>query len=98
MNFSQLNLEIQLIFFKEVASLLRQQLADAEGEKLLRNAVYLSSIGGVDYESFIGENPNTTESVKQELVNWVIGNITDVVKVKLVNCLLLIHLLLRDFT
>ncbi|KAK9228932.1 hypothetical protein WN944_021889 [Citrus x changshan-huyou] len=43
-----LNLEIQLIFFKEVASLLRQQLADAEGEKLLRNAVYLSSIGGVE--------------------------------------------------
>ncbi|GAY60345.1 hypothetical protein CUMW_201280 [Citrus unshiu] len=44
-----LNLEIQLIFFKEVASLLRQQLADAEVEKLLRNAVYLSSIGGEIY-------------------------------------------------
>ncbi|KAJ4717715.1 GDSL esterase/lipase [Melia azedarach] len=75
-----LNLEIQLSFFKEVASLLRQQLGDAEAEKLLRNAVYLSSNGGVDYFVLIGNHPNATEPLKREFVKLLLGNITNVVK------------------
>lgn len=80
----QLNLEIQLSFFKEVASLLRQQLGDAEAEKLLRNAVYLSSNGGVDYFVLIGNHPNATEPLKREFVKLLLGNITNVVKVKVI--------------
>ncbi|KAK0597582.1 hypothetical protein LWI29_026715 [Acer saccharum] len=71
-----LNLGIQLGFFKNVASLWRQELGDAEANKRLNNAVFLIYIGGVDYFSFPSVYPNATESEKKEYVNWVIGNIT----------------------
>ncbi|KAL5755473.1 hypothetical protein ACOSQ2_020219 [Xanthoceras sorbifolium] len=71
-----LHLDIQLGFFKNVATLWRQQLGDAEANKRLNNAVFLISIGGVDYAAFSSDYPNATETVKQEYVNWVIGNIT----------------------
>ncbi|KAK1576243.1 hypothetical protein Q3G72_012186 [Acer saccharum] len=73
-----LNLDIQQGLFKEAASLLNQQLGDVEAKKLIRNAVYLSSIGGVDYMVF--DSDNATLSMKQDYVNIIIGNITNWVK------------------
>ncbi|XP_044467583.1 GDSL lipase-like isoform X5 [Mangifera indica] len=79
-NPSTLNLERQLSLFMNVVNTLTQQLGNAEAKKLLTNAVYLSSIGGVDYEHFKSDYPNATESMKLEYVNWVIGNITNAIK------------------
>ncbi|KAJ0075530.1 hypothetical protein Patl1_33439 [Pistacia atlantica] len=74
-----LSLEAQLSNFKEVVSLLKQQVGDAEAEQILMNAVYLSSIGGVDY-IFGNIYPNATESEMENYVQLVIGNITNVIK------------------
>ncbi|XP_044467582.1 GDSL esterase/lipase 1-like isoform X4 [Mangifera indica] len=79
-NPSTLNLERQLSLFMNVVNTLTQQLGNAEAKKLLTNAVYLFSIGGVDYAWFKVDYPNATESMKLEYVNWVIGNITNVIK------------------
>ncbi|KAJ9190452.1 hypothetical protein P3X46_001654 [Hevea brasiliensis] len=62
----------QISYLEDVASLLKQQLGDAKAKKLLNEAVYLFSIGGVDYLTSIA-----TETEEEELVNMVIGNITD---------------------
>ncbi|KAJ0007987.1 hypothetical protein Pint_29421 [Pistacia integerrima] len=70
----------QLKYFKEVANLLKQQLGDAVAKKILADAIYLSSFGGVDYMSFINSTSNPTELQQQEYVNMVIGNFTDVIK------------------
>ncbi|KAJ0007017.1 hypothetical protein Pint_28822 [Pistacia integerrima] len=75
-----LSLEAQLSNFKEVVSLLKQQLGDAEAGQILTNAVYLSSIGGVDYHIFSDQYPNATESEMENYVQVVIGNITNVIK------------------
>ncbi|KAJ0007090.1 hypothetical protein Pint_29368 [Pistacia integerrima] len=70
----------QLKYFKEVANLLKQQLGDAEAKKILADAIYLSSFGGVDYMTFIRSISNPTELQQREHVNKVIGNFTDVIK------------------
>ncbi|KAK1578124.1 hypothetical protein Q3G72_027730 [Acer saccharum] len=79
-----LHLDIQLGFFKNVVSLWRHELGNAEANKRLNNAVFLISIGGVDYLSFPSDYPNATESEKQEYVNWVIGNITNTITVNFI--------------
>ncbi|KAJ0007457.1 hypothetical protein Pint_28844 [Pistacia integerrima] len=75
-----ISLEAQLSNFKEVVSLLKQQLGDAEADQILRNAVYLSGIGGVDYYIFSDQYPNATESEMENYVQVVIGNILNVIK------------------
>ncbi|KAJ9190451.1 hypothetical protein P3X46_001653 [Hevea brasiliensis] len=65
----------QLSYFEDVAGLLKKQIGDEEAKKMLTEAVYLSSIGGIDLlasEVYI----NGTQAQRQELVNMVIGNIT----------------------
>ncbi|GLT46174.1 hypothetical protein SLA2020_199490 [Shorea laevis] len=79
-NPNTLNLQIQLGFFKEVVNLLTQQLGDTDTKKLLREATYISSIGGVDYMIFVNSSSNITEPAMQEYVNIVIGNITEATK------------------
>ncbi|KAK0597957.1 hypothetical protein LWI29_030213 [Acer saccharum] len=68
-----LHLDIQLGFFKNVAGLWRQKLGDAEANKRLNNAVFLISIGGVDYMTYSSRRYAINAT---EYVNWVIGNIT----------------------
>ncbi|GLU14181.1 hypothetical protein SLE2022_307660 [Rubroshorea leprosula] len=75
-----LGLQIQLGFFKEVVNLLTQQLGDTDTKKLLREAIYISSFGGVDYILFADSSSNVTEPAMQEYVNIVIGNITEAMK------------------
>ncbi|XP_031274224.1 GDSL esterase/lipase 5-like [Pistacia vera] len=56
----------QLKYFKEVANLLKQQLCDAEAKKILADAIYLSSFGGVDCMTFIRSISNPTELQQRE--------------------------------
>ncbi|KAJ0007094.1 hypothetical protein Pint_29364 [Pistacia integerrima] len=70
---------LTLSYFKEVANLLKQQLGDAEAKKILADAIYFSSFGGVDYMSFIDDTANPTKLQQREFVNMVIGNFTDVI-------------------
>ncbi|GLT60005.1 hypothetical protein SLA2020_327950 [Shorea laevis] len=73
-------LEVQIDYFKKVSNLLKEQLGEAGAEELLKGAIYYSSIGGVDYTTFIYEDSNVTESQIQDFVNIVVGNITNGVK------------------
>ncbi|XP_037497502.1 GDSL esterase/lipase 4 isoform X1 [Jatropha curcas] len=73
-------LRAQLEYFKNIKKSLRQQLNDAEAEKVLRRAVYLFSIGGNDYFSFYSSNPTATESSQRAYVEMVIGNLTSVLQ------------------
>ncbi|KAJ9190449.1 hypothetical protein P3X46_001651 [Hevea brasiliensis] len=75
-----IQLRMQLEYFKTLKKSLRQQLHDAEAEKVLRRAVYLFSIGGNDYFSFYTSNPEASESYQQAYVEMVIGNLTLVLK------------------
>lgn len=79
--FGQINLHMQLRYFKNVSSLLKQQLGKTKAKKLLKNAVFLFSSGGNDCWLFEFTEPNATQSQKQEYANLVIGNITEIIKV-----------------
>ncbi|KAJ9190453.1 hypothetical protein P3X46_001655 [Hevea brasiliensis] len=70
----------QISYLEDVASLLKQQLGDEKAQKILKEAVYLCSIGGIDYLTFSGTYLNATETEEEEFVNMVIGNITDGIK------------------
>ncbi|EEF28465.1 zinc finger protein, putative [Ricinus communis] len=76
----QINLKLQLSYFKEVTHLLRQELGEKEAKKLLREAVYLSSIGGNDYNNFYDKRPNGTKTEQDIYVKAVIGNLKNAVK------------------
>ncbi|XP_040371591.1 GDSL lipase [Rosa chinensis] len=72
-----INLPLQLSYFKNVTELLQEQLGDEEAKKLLGSAVYLISMGGNDYFTFYAKyQENATESVQQEYIEIVIGNLT----------------------
>ena len=90
----QINLPAQLSYFKAVVKSLRQKLGDVEAKKVLMRAVYLFSIGGNDYFSFYSENPNATQSYRRQYVGMVIGNLTNVLKVRKS---LRIHYILKVF-
>ncbi|XP_031272548.1 GDSL esterase/lipase 1-like [Pistacia vera] len=75
-----IRLRLQLSYFKDVAKSLKQKLGEAEANRVLRNAVYLFSIGGNDYFSFSQTNPRASQSSKGQYVKTVIGNLTSVLK------------------
>ncbi|GLU22518.1 hypothetical protein SLE2022_385870 [Rubroshorea leprosula] len=79
-NGNAIPLEVQVDYFKEVANLLKDQQGEADAKELLKGAIYYSSIGGVDLDLFILGATNVTESMIQDYVNIVIGNITNQVK------------------
>ncbi|GLT60003.1 hypothetical protein SLA2020_327940 [Shorea laevis] len=79
-NNNSIPFEIQVKYFKDVANLLKDQLGETEAKELLERAIYYSSIGGVDYTSFILTATNVTESLVEAYVNIVIGNITNQIK------------------
>ncbi|KAL6137373.1 hypothetical protein ACLB2K_062665 [Fragaria x ananassa] len=73
-----INLPLQLSYFKNVTELLQEQLGHEEAKKLLGSAVYLISMGGNDYFTFYAEyQENATESLQQEYIGIVIGNLTN---------------------
>ncbi|XP_062008730.1 GDSL esterase/lipase 1-like [Rosa rugosa] len=71
---------MQLSYFRNVTKLLQQKLGHLEAKRILRNAVYLISIGGCDYFSFYATYPNATEPQQEEYVAIVIGNLTTVLQ------------------
>ncbi|GKV47705.1 hypothetical protein SLEP1_g54574 [Rubroshorea leprosula] len=73
--------KVQVDYFKEVANLLRDQLGEADAKELMLqgSTIYYSSIGGVDLSSLISTAVYVTESMIQDYVKIVIGNITDAV-------------------
>jgi hypothetical protein len=78
-----IDLKTQLSFFKNLASLFRKKLSDAETKTFLGRAVYLISIGSNDYAIPFTKNSSLLQSIsQQELVDMVIGNLTTVIKVR----------------
>ncbi|KAE7998989.1 hypothetical protein FH972_003477 [Carpinus fangiana] len=77
-----IDLKTQLSFFKNLASLFRKKMGDAETKTFLGRAVYLINIGGNDYAiPFMTTNSSLLQSTyQQELVDMVIGNLTTVIK------------------
>lgn len=78
----QINLPNQLSFFKDVKKLLQQKLGSIKAIRVLREAVYLISIGGGDYFGFYTNFPNATESLQLERVAVVIGNLSIILQVR----------------
>lgn len=79
---AQINLPSQLSFFKDVKKLLQQKLGGVKAKRVLREAVYLISIGGVDYSDFYLEFQNSTESLQLERVAAVLGNFSIILQVR----------------
>ncbi|KAE7998996.1 hypothetical protein FH972_003484 [Carpinus fangiana] len=75
-----MDLPTQVIHFKTVVKTLKQEIGDAEAEKVLSRAVYLFSNGGNDYFSFSTNNRNATPSQQAQFVGMVIGNLTSILK------------------
>jgi hypothetical protein len=76
-----MDLPTQVIHFKTVVKTLKQEIGDAEAEKVLSRAVYLFSNGGNDYFSFSTNNRNATHSQQAQFVGMVIGNLTSILRV-----------------
>nr|XP_023879344.1 GDSL esterase/lipase 2-like [Quercus suber] len=76
-----LSLNAQLNYFNNLETLLRQELGEKEAKVLLDRAVYFFSIGSNDYFVTINSNTSLLQSYsKEEYVNLVIGNLTNVIK------------------
>ncbi|GAB2268947.1 hypothetical protein Dimus_003885 [Dionaea muscipula] len=74
-----INLKMQIDYFEEMVQKLRNQVGDAEANKLLGNAVYLFSIAGNDYVSLFTANlnkPPLSSSYKGQYISMVLGNLT----------------------
>ncbi|KAJ0006873.1 hypothetical protein Pint_29399 [Pistacia integerrima] len=72
--------KLQLSYFKDVVKSLKQKQGKVEAKMMLRNAVYLFSIGGNDYFNFSQTNPKAFQSFKGQYVKTVIGNLTSMLK------------------
>nr|GEZ75500.1 GDSL esterase/lipase 1-like [Tanacetum cinerariifolium] len=78
-----IDLKTQLQYFKDLEKQFRQNLGDAETNRLLSDAVYLFSCGGNDYLSPEGNNDSVLYPytyTHEEYVGLVIGNLTNVFK------------------
>lgn len=74
----------QLDNFKDVEKRLRAELGDAETKRVFSRAVYLFHIGGNDYFYPFSANSSTFQSnSKEKFVDFVIGNTTSVIEVKI---------------
>ena len=77
-----ISLNAQLNYFNNLETLLRQEPGEKEAKVLLDRAVYFFSIGSNDYFVTINSNTSLLQSYsKEEYVNLVIGNLTNVIKV-----------------
>ncbi|KAF7151358.1 hypothetical protein RHSIM_Rhsim02G0226600 [Rhododendron simsii] len=76
-----IDLNTQLIYFKNVKKALEQQMGETEAKKILLTAVYLFSIGNNDYlYPFLTNSSFFQLNSPEDYVKMVIGNITDVIK------------------
>ncbi|WCJ39321.1 GDSL lipase [Euphorbia peplus] len=75
-----INLMLQMNYFQKVASQLEEELGGEVAGNILTESIYLSSIGGNDYAYFVSSYPNATTSEREDFVQVVIGNLTQVIK------------------
>ncbi|KAF7151733.1 hypothetical protein RHSIM_Rhsim02G0226400 [Rhododendron simsii] len=77
-----IDLNMQLIYFKNVKKVLEQHMGETEVKKILLTAVYLFSIGNNDYLSHFMTNDSSFFKLNspEDYAKMVIGNITDVIK------------------
>ncbi|KAG5563169.1 hypothetical protein RHGRI_005803 [Rhododendron griersonianum] len=76
-----IDLNMQLIYFKNVKKVLEQHMGETEAKRILSTAVYLFSIGSNDYMLPFVTNSNFFQlNSPEDYVKMVIGNITDVIK------------------
>lgn len=81
-DFQVINLNTQLIYFKNMERLLRQKLGDEDAKKILFEAVYLISIGSNDYLSPYSTGSSVLQSYPLKTYrHMVIGNLTVVIEV-----------------
>ncbi|MED6137946.1 hypothetical protein PIB30_069782 [Stylosanthes scabra] len=70
----------QVKYFKDVVKSLKEEVGDRRAERVLKDAVYLFSIGGNDYNLLHRVNPNASKSYTMAFVNKVVNNLTGVFK------------------
>ncbi|CAA7018496.1 unnamed protein product [Microthlaspi erraticum] len=76
-----IDLRTQLNNFKKVEKMLKSKLGEAEGKKIISRAVYLFSFGGNDYQFPFVTNSSIFQFIsKEKYVDFVVGNVTDVIK------------------
>ncbi|XP_009787970.1 GDSL esterase/lipase 1-like [Nicotiana tabacum] len=75
-----IDLKTQLRYFKKVVKKLKKKLGAKQSKKLISNAVYMISIGSIDYGQPFRKSPNQFPYPKQEFANMVLGNLTSVLK------------------
>ncbi|XP_058200767.1 GDSL esterase/lipase 1-like [Rhododendron vialii] len=76
-----IDLNMQLIHFKNVKKVLEQHMGETEAKKILSTAVYLFSIGNNDYLYPFLTNSNFFQlNSPEDYAKMVIGNITNVIK------------------
>ncbi|KAF7114131.1 hypothetical protein RHSIM_RhsimUnG0098900 [Rhododendron simsii] len=77
-----IDLNMQLIYFKNVKKVLEQHTGETKVKKILLTAVYLFSIGNNDYLSHFMTNDSSFFKLNspEDYAKMVIGNITDVIK------------------
>lgn len=67
----QIDLPIQVNYFKHVVELLKEKVGEDECKRILANAVYLFSSGGNDYFDFYSEHPDADEEIMRAFVKRV---------------------------
>ncbi|KAF7846958.1 hypothetical protein BT93_L3539 [Corymbia citriodora subsp. variegata] len=75
------DLKMQLKQLEQLAKKLRKEMGSEKAERIIKEGVYLISIGSNDYARPIFSNPALFQSISMEdYVGMVIGNITTVLK------------------
>lgn len=78
-----IDLKSEIINFKNVTKLLGQRLGEERLQTFVSSGVYLISIGANDYIAPFETNSSIFQSHSQnEYIGMVLGNLTDVIKVK----------------
>jgi hypothetical protein len=87
-HYQVIDLNTQLTkYFKNMETVLKRKLGEAQTKKLLSRAVYLFSIGTNDYVAPFTANSGLLLSYShEEYVDMVIGNFTTVIKVIIYSC------------
>ena len=82
-----ISLGAQLNNFKNVEKRLRSELGDSEAKRIISRAVYLFHLGGNDYVyPILFANSSTFKSSsKEKFSDFVLGNITAVIEVKIIS-------------
>ncbi|XP_028763288.1 GDSL esterase/lipase 1-like [Neltuma alba] len=75
------DLNTQVKYYKNVRDVLRKKLGNKEAKTLLSRSVHLFSVGANDYGArFVSNSSDLLRYSKHQLVDIVIGNITDAIK------------------